>query len=452
MNPERQQSDELCPGFDTVTRLPNRTLFLSKIKEALDSRQDNKIYALLVLSLDNYAEIYSKSNRILNELMGAFAGRAQRVLCPDDYLAKIENHAFAVLMKDFKDLNDVDAKCKQILSEFERPFLVEESALTLDLSIGIAIASSKRNTPERLLIQASSMADSLQHQGRNLYGYCTLSPGTRLGSFELTSFLAHGGMGEVYSARDIRCARDAVIKVCATGSEKNSGSVKQFQKESQTASFISHKNLMGLIDTGCFHGRYFMVMEQFSGMNLREKLSRHHIFFDRVIYYALQIAEGLGAMHEKRIVHGDLKPENIFITDREIVKILDFGMAMLLPAGNPEYVDAETPDNGNNIPGTINYMSPEQVLGKPIDERSDIFSFGSVLYEMVCGKQAFQASDAVDVFNSILQEQPHLLYSAQVPALLNPVLAKCLKKNAAERFANAGELVLALRCSFGLKS
>src|SRR5271169_3154986 len=212
-----------------------------------------------------------------------------------------------------------------------------------------------------------------------------LSSGTKLGPYEIQSPLGAGGMGEVYRARDTRLGREVAIKVLPESFAKDNDRLRRFQQEAQAVAALNHPNIVSIHDFGEYEGAPFLVSELLEGQTLRETLEAGPLPVRRAVEYALGIAQGLAAAHDKGIVHRDLKPENVFITKAGRVKILDFGLAKLVrPEESHETVAtlASPATLPGTVMGTVGYMSPEQVKGKPSEARSDIFSFGAVLYEM----------------------------------------------------------------------
>lgn len=220
-----------------------------------------------------------------------------------------------------------------------------------------------------------------------------LGSGSKLGPYEIQSPLGSGSMGEVYRASDTRLARDVAIKALPEAVADDADRLRRFEQEARTIAALNHPNILGIHDIGAHDGVPFLVGEFIEGQTLREKVVSGPLPVRRAIEYALGIANGLAAAHEKGIVRRDQKPENIFVTRDERIKVLDFGLAKLVrPDENHEAT--MTPESAGTLPGTVmgavGYMSPEQVRGEPIDWRSDIFSFGAVLYEMLTGKRAFK--------------------------------------------------------------
>src|SRR6202163_2845176 len=238
----------------------------------------------------------------------------------------------------------------------------------------------------------------------------TLASGTRLGPFEVIAPLGAGGMGEVYRARDMRLKREGAVKVLPASFSKDADPLRRFELEAEAASSLNHPNILAILDIGTQDGSPYVVSELLEGETLRSRLAGGAVTPKKALRHALQIAHGLAAAHEKGIVHRDLKPENLFVTKDGRVKILDFGLAKLTHAEEGSQVtDLPTATAGTEpgvVLGTLGYMSPEQVRGRPADARSDIFSFGAILYEMLSGRRAFHGDTAADTISAILREDP----------------------------------------------
>src|ERR1700687_2584360 len=230
----------------------------------------------------------------------------------------------------------------------------------------------------------------------------------RVGPYEILEPIGAGGMGEVYRARDARLGRDVAIKILselAASPER----LKRFEKESRSASALSHPNIVTVYDIGTSDGVSWIAMERIDGETLRKLLAPGPMPLKRLLGIAAQIAEGLAKAHATGIVHRDLKPENVMLTRDGIVKILDFGLAKLTDSKTGELTQSPTVSAGTEagvVLGTVGYMSPEQALGEPLDFRSDQFSFGSILYEMVAGKRAFARPSAPETMAAIIREEP----------------------------------------------
>ena len=278
----------------------------------------------------------------------------------------------------------------------------------------------------------------------------TLASGSRLGPYEVVAPLGAGGMGEVYRARDARLGRDVAVKVLPASFSNDADRLRRFEQEARAAGVLNHPNVTAVYDIGTIDGAPYVVSELLEGETLRSRLAGGALGPRRAIDYAIQIAHGLAAAHEKGIVHRDLKPENLFVTKDGRVKILDFGLAKLTQpekAGPQTSLPTETAGTEPGVVmGTLGYMSPEQVRGRPADARSDIFSFGSILYEMLSGKKAFHADSAADTMSAILREDPPDLSSTNrlIAPALDRIVRHCLEKNPEARFHSAHDLAFDL--------
>jgi len=277
-----------------------------------------------------------------------------------------------------------------------------------------------------------------------------LTVGTKLGPYEVLSPLGAGGMGEVYRARDNRLGRDVAIKVLPDSVANDPDRLLRFEQEARTIAALNHANLLGIFDVGVQGTTHYLVSELLEGETLRQKLEAGPLSARRALDYAAEIADGLAAAHAKGIVHRDLKPENIFVLKTGHIKILDFGLAKASQAaagaaGTMATVGISATGAGI-VMGTAGYMSPEQVRGERVDHRSDIFSFGAVLYEMLSAKRAFQKDSAVETMNAILKEDPLDLSDPRVsiPPAMDRIIARCLEKSPDRRFQSASDLSFAL--------
>jgi eukaryotic-like serine/threonine-protein kinase len=277
----------------------------------------------------------------------------------------------------------------------------------------------------------------------------TLSSGSRLGPYEIVAPIGAGGMGEVYRARDVRLHREVAVKVLPGSFADDPDRLRRFEQEARAASALNHPGILTIHDFGEHDGSPYVVSEFLEGQNLRERMAGAALPVRKALDYAVQIARGLAAAHEKGIVHRDLKPENVFVTKDGRVKILDFGLAKLMrPELTGEPV-TETPTLATEpgaILGTVGYMSPEQVRGLPADQRSDIFSFGSILHEMLIGDRAFRGASAVETMSAILREEPAGLSepTRQLPPGLVRLVHHCLEKEPSERFHSIGDVAFDL--------
>lgn len=273
--------------------------------------------------------------------------------------------------------------------------------------------------------------------------------GEVLGHYRMEEKIGSGGMGEVYRAVDDRLGRQVAIKVLQPGLADDQDRLRRFELEARAAAALNHPNILAVYDMGVHDGAPYIVSELLQGKTLRARLLEGQIPLHRVADYARQLAQGLVAAHDKGIVHRDLKPENIFITNDERVKILDFGIAKLL---QPEVDDRSvttmtTQTRTGSVLGTVAYMSPEQLRGKAVDVRTDIFSFGAIMLEMLTGKRAFSGETHADTMTAVLKDEPKGL--AEDSAGLHPAYAgivrHCLEKDAANRFQSARDLSFALK-------
>lgn len=259
-----------------------------------------------------------------------------------------------------------------------------------------------------------------------------------------------GGMGEVYRARDTRLNRDVALKFLPASFSGDPERLQRFAQESRAAAALNHPNILSIFDIGDDRGTPYVVSELLEGETLRERLRNGALSSTRkAIEYAQQIARGLAAAHEKGIVHRDLKPENLFITHDGRIKILDFGLAKFTRPDLSESSDAPTMQvatEAGMVMGTVGYMSPEQVRGKPADARSDIFSFGAILHEMLSGKRAFHGDSTADTMSAILKEDPPDLSETNrnISPALERIVRHCLEKNPAERFQSARDVAFNL--------
>jgi eukaryotic-like serine/threonine-protein kinase len=282
---------------------------------------------------------------------------------------------------------------------------------------------------------------------------------TKLGPYEILSPLGAGGMGEVYLARDTRLNRTVAIKVLPESLASDPNRLLRFEHEARVLSTVSHPNLLAIYDVGTQEATHYLVSEYLEGHTLRERMESGSLSQRKIADFALHLANGLAAAHDKGIVHRDLKPENIFITNDDRVKILDFGLAKQSPFGagsgaGSATISTPAATSPGTVLGTVGYMSPEQVRGDIVDHRSDIFSFGAILYEIISGTRAFKGDSSVETMNAILKEDPpeiDLLRSKVSPAM-NRIVRHCLEKNPNNRFQSARDLGFALGALSGTDS
>jgi serine/threonine protein kinase/tetratricopeptide (TPR) repeat protein len=283
-----------------------------------------------------------------------------------------------------------------------------------------------------------------------------LSEGTELGPYRIRGPLGSGGMGEVYRARDTRLDRDVAIKVLPEAVAADPRALARFEREAKAVAALSHPNILAIHDIGEERGIRFAVTELLDGETLRERLARERLSWRKSVEIGIAMAEGLSAAHAKGIVHRDLKPDNVFLTSAGLVKILDFGLARAEAAPAAGATSAPTAvaslqTEAGAVLGTVGYMSPEQVGGESADARSDIFSFGCVLYEMLSGRRAFGGESRGQTLAAILRDQPPELSRSgvELPAGLDRVVARCLEKSPDERFQTARDLAFALKEASG---
>jgi eukaryotic-like serine/threonine-protein kinase len=278
------------------------------------------------------------------------------------------------------------------------------------------------------------------------------SPGTHLGPYEITGPLGSGGMGEVYRARDTRLERTVAIKILPEQLSSDPIRKQRFEREAKTISSLNHPHICVLHDVGSQDGISYLVMECVEGETLAKRLEKGPLPLEQVLKYGMQIADALDKAHRSGVVHRDLKPGNIMLTSSG-AKLLDFGLARpTMPSASLATVTATTPQQAaltqeGMIVGTFQYMSPEQVEGKELDGRSDIFSLGAVLYETLTGKRAFEGKSQLSVASAILEKEPTPITAVKpmTPPALDHVIRKCLAKSPHERWQSAGDLASELK-------
>ena len=292
-----------------------------------------------------------------------------------------------------------------------------------------------------------------------------LAPNTKFDHYEIIAPLGKGGMGEVYRARDTRLDREVALKVLPAEFAQDADRLHRFEQEAKATSALNHQNILTVHDFGLYEGNPYLVAELLAGEELRAQLNDGALPVRKALEYAQQIAAGLTAAHEKGVVHRDLKPENLFITKDGRLKILDFGLAKLTQLRNadrgmrneeaetllqdaPDIHRSSLRDHPLTVPGTVMgtvaYMSPEQVRGEVVDHRSDLFSFGLILYEMLRGERAFQRETMPETMTAILKDDPPELTNAKIPSALDQIVRRCLEKKPEMRFQTASDLGFAL--------
>ena len=279
----------------------------------------------------------------------------------------------------------------------------------------------------------------------------SLASGARLGPYEIVGSIGAGGMGEVYRATDTRLGRSVAIKVLPPHVTEDETARQRFEREARTVSRLNHPNICTLHDIGDYEGNPFIVMEIVEGESLQHRLSKGRLDVSSILTLATQLADALDAAHKEHVIHRDIKPANIIITERGQAKLLDFGLAKLTPHAEvktqtgDDYaptIDQAQLTNPRTAVGTVAYMSPEQARGESLDERSDIFSLGTVLYEMVTGSRAFQGQTTAVVFDAILNKAPvaPVHFAPDVPIKLGEIINNALEKRRELRYQSAADI------------
>jgi serine/threonine-protein kinase len=283
----------------------------------------------------------------------------------------------------------------------------------------------------------------------------TVAPGTKLGRYEIRSKIGEGGMGEVYLAEDTRLHRNIAMKILPADLASDGDRMRRFELEATTAASLNHPNIAHIYEIGESDGVNFIAMEFIDGQTLREKIHRERTELRKLLRYLQQVAEGLAKAHAAGIVHRDLKPDNVMITRDGYAKILDFGLAKLTEHSRPPAVETDAPtaviqrplSTPGMVMGTVGYMSPEQAQGRVIDHRSDIFSFGCLLYEVATGQRAFEGESSIDTLHKIVHSPTTLVkdVNPSAPADLTRIVRRCLAKDPDERYQSIREAAIELR-------
>ena len=273
--------------------------------------------------------------------------------------------------------------------------------------------------------------------------------GRVIGHYRVVEKIGAGAMGEVFRARDERLDREVALKLIRPASSANPDHLRRFELEARAAAALNHPNIVAVYDIGVDEGTPYIVCELLEGQTLRKRLSQGALPVPLAVEYSLQIVQGLTAAHQRRIIHRDLKPENLFVTTDGRIKILDFGVAKLQSATEESGRTVEeltTITKSGMVLGTVAYMAPEQLRGKPVDHRCDIFSVGAILYEMLAGRRAFRGETEVDTITAVLREDPpdSDLEQAGIPLQFRQIVRHCLEKEPENRFQSASDLGFAL--------
>jgi hypothetical protein len=274
-----------------------------------------------------------------------------------------------------------------------------------------------------------------------------MEPGTRVGPYEITERIGAGGMGEVFRAHDARLDRDVAIKLLLEDASGDPGRMRRMEQEARAAGQLSHPNIVGVFDVGTHEGRTYVVTELLEGESLRDVVRRGPVPWRKAVELAVPVAEGLAAAHERGIVHRDVKPDNVFVTRDGRVKVLDFGVATWRGPddGSPSAM-ARTMSQGGLLVGTVGYMSPEQARGAAVDHRCDVFAFGCLLYELLCGHEAFGGGTPMEILVAVQRDAPVPLLDRvdKLPVDLVRLVDRCLEKDPARRFQSMRDLRFAL--------
>ena len=274
-------------------------------------------------------------------------------------------------------------------------------------------------------------------------------PGQRLGPYSLVSRLGSGGMGEIYLANDTRLGRQVALKFLPPSFRKDLERLRRFQNEARAASALNHPNVATIYEIGEAENLSFIAMEYIDGLTLDQKISGKPLSTNEIVSISVQVADALDDAHSRGVIHRDIKASNIMLTRRDQVKVLDFGLAKVSSTTYPELTDVPTAvkTSPGIVMGTVHYMSPEQAVGQAIDARSDIWSFGVVLYEMATGRKPFVGANTGETIERIRHSQPEAIarFNYEIPAELERIIRKCLEKNRENRYQSARELMIDLK-------
>src|SRR3989454_11294950 len=285
-----------------------------------------------------------------------------------------------------------------------------------------------------------------------------LTAGTKLGRYEIRSKIGAGGMGEVYLAQDTKLDRKVALKILPAEVTSHRDPIERFVREAKAAAALNHPNIAQVYEISESEGTQFIAMEYIEGETMRSLLAHEKMELKRAVEFVAQVASGLAAAHKEGIVHRDIKPENLMVARTSQIKILDFGLAKLVEKQRAAMATdlttlafpgavVHTETKPGVILGTVAYMSPEQATGRALDHRTDIFSLGVVLYEMLTGKRPFEGKSAIDTLHAIINQEPPpaIELNPRLPAEITDILGKALAKDAEERYQHAGDFELDLR-------
>src|SRR5687767_2935848 len=277
----------------------------------------------------------------------------------------------------------------------------------------------------------------------------SFAPGKRLGPYSLVSRLGSGGMGEVYLALDTRLGRQVALKFLPRSLREDPERLRRFQHEARAASALNHPNVATIYEITQSDDITFIAMEYIDGLTLDQKISGRPLSVPEILNTSIQVADALDDAHSHGVVHRDIKSGNIMITQREQAKVLDFGLAKMTSVTSTHLTEVPTAVKTAEglVMGTVEYMSPEQALGKTIDERSDIWSLGVVLYEMSTGRKPFRGATATEIIENLRHSEPEAIarLNYEVPDELERIIRKCMEKDPESRYQSARELMVDLK-------
>jgi serine/threonine protein kinase len=374
-------------------------------------------------------------------------------------LAESDPRGALAVLKDaaarFRDLDvPYEAARVHVLSGLACRQLGDEESAKLELEAARDTFAQLGAEPDRLRVEELSRTSAVLTTTPILPTQpVTLGPGSRLGPYEIVASIGAGGMGEVFRARDTRLGRDVAVKILTAAHAGDPDSVRRFEKEARAVASLSHPNVVPLFDVGEQNGVRYAVSEYVTGETLRARLKRGPLSGPEAAEIAAQIAEGLSAAHANGFVHRDIKPENVVLARPDFPRILDFGLAKrnaamvgVAAVSEDEATQSAFLTEPGIIAGTVGYMSPEQVRGEPVDGRSDIFSLGVVLWEMVTGRRPFSGDSPVETLSAILREEPPPDPAlADLPSEFERILRRSLAKRPEDRYQSAAELAKDLR-------
>ncbi len=397
---------------------------------------------------------------LLRGLKDNFEENGYRVSTASDGKTGLEasvdiNPDLIILDITLPEMNGFDLCSSVREQELEMPIIMltaddQRESIVRGLDLGADDYVTKPFSIEELLARAKAFLRR-RESGASVDQTKALVPGTRLGRYQIRSLLGRGGMSEVYRALDSKLGREVAIKVLPRQLARDPEYRIRFQREARAIAALSHANIVKIYDLGRDRGLTFAVTELLDGESLRDRLESGPLVWTEASRICAMVADGLATAHAEGLVHRDIKPGNIFLCSSGAARILDFGLVRIVSvAGHPLSDNAPTPSaptSAGKILGTVGYMSPEQVRGEKADARSDLFSLGCVLHELISGRSPFSRTTAVETMAAVLAENPPLLagIGLAMPRRLSRVVERCLAKDPEERFHCAGDLASALR-------